>query len=399
MTREVFLKQSIAIGLGLPFLSSFLTACGEADISVPQIDTNFTGKVLIVGAGAAGLAAGYLLNRHNIDFQIIEATADFGGRVKRTDNFVDFPIDMGAEWIHVSPAVLADILGNTQLDASIDFITYNPQTIQTWNGGALRPNNFASNLYSEFKFKNTTWYGFLETYLVPAIADRIIYEQPIEVIDYHSDKVVLESLDKMVFEADKVVVTVPIKVLQENQLTFRPALPADKLDAINSIYMGDGLKAFIEFREKFYPDILFEGGLIENLSSDDKIFYDAAFRKDTRTNVLGLFTINERAAAYTNLSSEAAIIEAIIAELDLIFAGQASQHYVRHIVQNWSGETYIKGSYSSDFAQDQLQTVNTIKQPIDNKVFFAGEALSIDHQATVHGACASGFAAVEQLFV
>lgn len=397
MKREEFIRRSLAMGIGLPFLTSLIASCNKEEIDFPEFETNFSGKVIIVGAGAAGLAAGYLLQRYGVDFEIIEASSVYGGRVKREADFVDFPIDLGAEWIHASPSVLADILNNPQLDASIEFITYNPQTVATYQNGKLTQQNFISNYYNEYKFKSTTWHGFFEQFIVPELGDRISYNQPIVEIDTSSAKVRLKSLDDTTYEADKVIVTTPVKVLQQMPIAFIPELPKTKSDAINSIYVGDGLKVFLEFRQQFYPDILLFGSVWKGLSTDDKIFYDAAFRKDSNTHVLGLFTINDPASAYTSLGSDQAIVDKILNELDEIFDGQASTNYVRHVVQNWSNEPYIRGAYSFRFDNDQQDTVSTIKEPIDGKVYFAGEALSIDNQATVHGACESGYAAVEQV--
>ncbi len=396
MNRKDFIKKSLSFGIGLPLLSMLLTSCDDDSALVPSLQTDFSGKVIVIGAGAAGLSAGYLLNRLNIDFQIIEAASGFGGRVKRADDFVDFPIDIGAEWIHTSPSILADILDDPSVDASIDFITYNPQTFRTWNNGKLRSHNYARHFYSEYKFKRTTWYGFFEQHMVPQIADRIVYNQPIVRVDTSADGVVLTSSDNTTYTADKVILTIPIKVLQGDLVAFTPALPQATTNAIDSIFMGDGLKVFIEFRERFYPDILFIGGLLANLSNDSFVFYDAAFRKDSNRHVLGLFSINEDAGQYTQLGSDAAIFQKVLADLDEIFDGKASQHYVQHVVQNWSNEPYVQGAYSYTFENDQEDTVAALQEPVLGKLFFAGEALSIDNQATVHGACESGFDAVER---
>ncbi len=400
MTREEFIKKSLVLGLGLPFFTMSLESCGaDSKISIPTIETNFSGKVLIIGAGAAGLSAGYFLNRYNIDFQIIEASAVYGGRVKRASNFVDFPIDLGAEWIHTSPSVLSEIIDDSTVNANIDFITYNPKTFSVWKNGELKPRNFVSNFYSEYKFKDTTWYGFFEKYIVSDFLDKIVYNEPITQIDYSFNKVILQSLNGNSYEADKVLITVPMKVLQSRIINFMPALPVEKTNAIDSIYIGDGLKVFIEFSKNFYPDILGIGGLLESLASADKIFYDAAFRKDADANVMGLFSINDRASEYTSLATEQEIIDKIMSELDEIFDGQASKYYVKHLIQNWSKEPYILGAYSYTFNEDQEETVNTILKPLDDKIYFAGEALSVDNQATVHGACQSAYATVEKLLI
>ena len=110
------------------------------------------------------------------------------------------------------------------------------------------------------------------------------------------------SVAYTVFEADKVLITVPVKVLQSDTINFVPSLPTDKTAAINSIEMGDGLKVFIEFSERFYPDILLFGGLVSALTSDNKTFYDAAFGKDSSKNILGFFAINEQVYQFSEQS-------------------------------------------------------------------------------------------------
>lgn len=54
--------------------------------------------IFIIGAGAAGITAGHLLAEEGVDFEIFEASDTYGGRVRKVDDFVDFPIDVGAEW-------------------------------------------------------------------------------------------------------------------------------------------------------------------------------------------------------------------------------------------------------------------------------------------------------------
>lgn len=389
MTRQEFIKKSIALGLSIPFLSSFLEPHEQTGKN--------TAKVLIIGAGAAGLAAGYALKKRGLNVQILEASASFGGRVKRADQFGDFPIDLGAEWIHTHPSVLSDILSDPSQQPEQEAMEYNPQNIQFLKRGKLRSRNFIRYLYSEWKFKNTSWYGFLEQYLHPEIADQILYERPVASIDYSGERVSVQTANKEEFQADKVLITVPVKILQERSITFEPALPAEKTAAIDSVFVGDGLKIFVAFKERFYPDLIGFGGVLKALRMEDKYIYDAAFNKGSEQNILGLFAINDKAAEYTRLGSEAAIMDKYLAELDAMFDGQASQHYIKHVIQNWSSEPYVQGAYSYDFYANRKKTIKTLRQSVANKLFFAGEALSIKHQATVHGACQSGLAAAKKL--
>jgi monoamine oxidase len=395
MTRKEFIEKSMIIGIGLPFLSSvLLQSCSKNDSILPEFYTNFSGKVMIIGAGAAGLAAGYLLKRYGVDFEILEAAPVYGGRLKKISNFADFPIDLGGEWIHTNPKILADIISNPNTNTNIDIIVYNPQTMKLWNNGKLKSHNYISSFYSEWKFKSTTWFDFFEQYIVLEISDKIVLNKPITEINYQGDKVILTTDSNETFEADKVLITTPIKILQKQQITFQPSLPSEKKEAIDKIFMGDGIKIFIEFKEKFYPDILAFGNLFQALIEEEKYVYDAAFRKESNKHILGLFAINDKAKAYTQLNSEKEIIDTFIAELDEIFDGKATANYVNHIIQNWSKEPYIQGSYSYSFDGNQKNIVSTINEPLLNKIYFAGEALSLENQSTVHGACESAYSMI-----
>lgn len=56
----------MALGIGIPLMSMLLESCGEEAMLFPDFEVNFDGKVIVIGAGAAGLTAGYLLN--NVSF-------------------------------------------------------------------------------------------------------------------------------------------------------------------------------------------------------------------------------------------------------------------------------------------------------------------------------------------
>lgn len=56
--------------------------------------------VMVVGAGAAGLAAGRALADAGLAVEVIEARDRIGGRVFTSGHWPDLPVDIGASWIH-----------------------------------------------------------------------------------------------------------------------------------------------------------------------------------------------------------------------------------------------------------------------------------------------------------
>ncbi len=57
-------------------------------------------RVLVVGAGAAGIAAARDLRAAGVSVEILEARDRIGGRVHTTSTWPDLPVDIGASWIH-----------------------------------------------------------------------------------------------------------------------------------------------------------------------------------------------------------------------------------------------------------------------------------------------------------
>ena len=60
---------------------------------------NYKPKVIIIGAGLSGLAAGYLLSQKGIDLTVLEARSRLGGRVysQTIDENENLAVELGAE--------------------------------------------------------------------------------------------------------------------------------------------------------------------------------------------------------------------------------------------------------------------------------------------------------------
>ncbi|HKG61718.1 MAG TPA: FAD-dependent oxidoreductase [Pyrinomonadaceae bacterium] len=62
---------------------------------------NEDADVLIIGAGAAGLAAARELSRAGISVIVVEARDRIGGRINT--HFASWPIELGADFVHGKP--------------------------------------------------------------------------------------------------------------------------------------------------------------------------------------------------------------------------------------------------------------------------------------------------------
>ncbi|MEM9203978.1 MAG: NAD(P)/FAD-dependent oxidoreductase [Actinomycetota bacterium] len=356
-------------------------------------------RVGIVGAGAAGLTAAKLLHDAGHDIEVFEASDSHGGRVRKTELFEDVPIDIGAEWVHhwvrARPASIASIFsGRTP---GHETFRYKPQRIANWHRGRLRDRSWLRFIpgQDDRKFVDSSWYDVIDDLASESTRSRIRYETPIVRIEHGADSVTLWTQADASHTADVALVTVPIAMLQQRRIEFVPPLPDDKQREIDKEHMPAGLKVFIEFSERFYPDLLNLGSMLGSIlgSSGDSTYYDATLGKPTDRHILGLFTQGARADRYVANGDDDAIAQYVLDELDEIFDGKASCHHLRHVVQNWSAEHWIGGSYSHRAA-----SAKTLAAPVGTRLLFAGEAMHPGGKTiAVQGAVESAELAVAQL--
>jgi oxygen-dependent protoporphyrinogen oxidase len=100
-------------------------------------------KIVVVGAGIAGLTAAYRLQQQDFDVQVLERNGEAGGRM-RSERHGDFVVDRGAQFVASSyrnMRALADELG---LKPSV-------RRLRTGRGATLRDGRFVSSNYNGLK--------------------------------------------------------------------------------------------------------------------------------------------------------------------------------------------------------------------------------------------------------
>lgn len=437
MNRRHFIRQSSLFSLiGLLGTSPLLSACRKETLFD---GVKYEGKIIIIGAGASGLYAGYILKSKGVDFQILEASSKYGGRLAKLTGFANFSIDLGAQWLHGKNSILGDLIKKTNTKITLDDtktkywfnnqlvdklpkdidifegknlpdVSYKDYAIQQGFGNeykyivetiagdqgasASRLSVYYNNLEEDnwnagdddFKFEET-FFDVIDKHVANQVKDKILLNTIVDKIDYSGSTIIITDSNGNTYSADKVIITVPITVLKSGDIKFVPSLPAEKTNAFSKIGMDAGMKVFLKFSNKFFDENI-SGGSICAAYADDSV------GKAQQDNILLAFVMGEQAEYLTSLGSDTAITNALLQELDTMYSGQASASFIASYVQNWTTHPFIRGAYSySTVGMGDARKI--AYQPVNDKLYFAGEAMNINgHHQTVHGAMEAGYKAV-----
>ena len=150
------------------------------------------------------------------------------------------------------------------------------------------------------------------------------------------------------------------------------------------------MKVFLKFNNKFFDQNII-GGSICAAYADEQI------GKSGNDNILLAFIMGDQASYLTSLGSDSQIINKLLEELDLMYNGQATASFIDAHIVDWTSNPFIKGAYS--YSTIGIGNAREIASaPINNKLFFAGEAMNTNgHHQTVHGAVETGYREVRNI--
>ncbi len=197
---------------------------------------------------------------------------------------------------------------------------------------------------------------------------------------------------KGTFQAERVIVTVPLGVLKQKKIVFSPALPPRTEKALTHLSMGVLNKVVLVFPKTFWPTDRDFLGYMSKTHGEFAVFMNARAFSDA--HALVAFTGGDTARSIEKISSKD-VAAGAIGVLTRMF-GTAVPPLTAHLVARWSSDPFAFGSYSHVPVGGSSQAYRDLAEPASSRLFFAGEATSHEFRGTVHGAYLSGVREAER---
>lgn len=195
------------------------------------------------------------------------------------------------------------------------------------------------------------------------------------------------------FQAEIVLVTVPLSLLQQESIHFDPPLPQPKQKAIQRLGMGLFNIAALKFPRTFWE-------------KDSQALYFSAFdEKSVRLFVnhepfkgqpilLG-YSGGETARRLESLSDQE-ILTKLLSNLRRHYGNTVPDPEASFFTR-WLADPFSRGSYSYLPVGASALDREELAQPASKRLYFAGEATNRDYPATTHGAYWSGLREAERI--
>lgn len=396
--------------------------------------------ILIIGGGAAGIAAARRLAGAPVEILIVEASDRLGGR-GHTASIAGMRLDLGCGWLHSADRNPWRALAEAA-EVEID------RTPPAWRkqfadlGFSLEEQRQAHEAYAAFMdrlhesppagdraadamAKGDPWNCYLEAlsgFMNGAeleqlsVADFLAYEDaaddhnwrlpdgygaliadaadglpmrlstPVTAIDRSGSTLVVRTPSGPI-EARAAIVAVPTNVIAEGRLRFTPDLP-DKMEAAARLPLGLANKGFLGLDriEPFESDTQLLGNPRDPATG---AYYLRPFGRP----VIECFFGGAGARAL-EAEGEGAALDFGIQQLVALLGSDMRRRLTPLVETRWASDPLFGGSYSHALPGHHGARAELVR-PVEDRLFFAGEACSGVDFSTAHGAYETGVAAAE----
>jgi len=404
--------------------------------------------IAVIGAGAAGLAAGLALQASGKRFIVLEARDRIGGRAFTDTATLGLPFDCGAHWLHAAAQnpfkTIADRLGfrynsriswadsvmhtsgglappevEAEADASVDrffsrmtaagaagldvpFSDYiNPANrwtplIQLLIGQITSHDaEDCSTLdYARYDGEGGDFpveEGFGALVARNAAGLPVTLSTPVTRIDWSGPEVKLHT-HRGTITARTIILAVPVNVLIAGGIRFAPALPAQLMEAIHDCPMGVSEKLAIRLDRPIAGLGHIYGDVID--LSGKRPPFNLHVNPFGRPLLVSHFT-GSPGRELEKLSDDEMMALAMEAVVEAFGAGMRTR--VRGFLRtHWASDPYTLGGYSHA-KPGRAESRLMFSESLGDRIVLAGEHCSIPFFSTVHGAHLSGIAAAERV--
>ncbi|CAN6463685.1 unnamed protein product [Victoria cruziana] len=192
------------------------------------------------------------------------------------------------------------------------------------------------------------------------------------------------------FVGDAVLVTIPLGCLKANVIKFSPSLPEWKQSSIQRLGFGVLNKVILEFPAVFWDDSVdYFGATAEKTDNRGQCFMFWNVRKTVGAPVLIALVVGKAAIDGQNESASYHVKHAVLV-LRKLFGEASVPDPVASVVTNWGQDPFSRGTYSYVAVGASGEDYDILARPVENCLFFAGEATCKEHPDTVGGAMLSG---------
>jgi monoamine oxidase len=420
--------------------------------------------VIIIGAGASGLMAAYTLVKAGKSVKVLEARDRTGGRIHTISgqNF-SAPTELGAEFVHGDLPVTLSLLkeadiGNNDVQFEMwqhhnDTFKQSGEFVEGWQEFLEKVNqlkhdmplhdfldqNFSGDKYAKMRTQIESYVAGYDTadtldastfalrnewnhedeeaqhrvnggyhnmidYLAQVIRDaknEILLNTVAKEIIWKENNIKVITTDDTVYEGHKVIVALPLGVLQarkenEGAIQFNPKID-EQTEALQNIGFGSIIKILLEFDDIFWESDIITKSTGADLSTMGFFFSDEVIptfwtQAPAHSPLLTGWLGGPPAHDKKDMSPEA-ILQLTLTSLGNIFKitpEELSNKLIAWKVANWTAEPYTRGSYAYDKVNSP-QARKVLQNPVNETLYFAGEYL-YDGPAmgTVEAALTSG---------
>ncbi|XP_071712404.1 lysine-specific histone demethylase 1 homolog 3 [Rutidosis leptorrhynchoides] len=192
------------------------------------------------------------------------------------------------------------------------------------------------------------------------------------------------------FTGDAVLITLPLGCLKAETIKFSPSLPMWKYSSIQRLGFGVLNKVVLEFPEVFWDDSVdYFGATAEETDQRGWCFMFWNVKKTVNAPVLIALVVGKAAINDQDLSPSDHVNHALVV-LRKLFGEDVVRDPVASVVTDWGRDPFSYGAYSYVAVGATGEDYDILGRPVNNCLFFAGEATCKEHPDTVGGAMMSG---------